>query len=215
MDERRTTMSRRKASEAKNDLKAITTTPSASKAGRKSKAKSDTKALSKFDISKLTPALRKSPIKLRDWLDLHIPWFIGPRVDALEPAGGQRGTIVTVHGARFAANRTDNEVTINGTPVPVLAASSNALKVLAAKDVDSGAVQVKVGTRTATSPYAFTVKGYPGAGDDGPPVFATGAGNGAAGDVNPIGTIRVMVVLCQASDRIPASLATVRTALTN
>ncbi len=101
-------MSRRKASEAKNDLKAITTTPSASKAGRKSKAKSDTKALSKFDISKLTPALRKSPIKLRDWLDLHIPWFIGPRVDALEPAGGQRGTIVTVHGARFAANRTDN-----------------------------------------------------------------------------------------------------------
>src|SRR5205823_3624692 len=149
-----------------------------------------------------------------DWLDLHIPWFIGPRVDGLEPAGGQRGTIIIVRGAHFAANRTDNEVTINGAPVLVLAASSNALKVLVTKDVDTGAVKVKVGTRTAACPYAFTVKGYPGAGDDGPPVFGTGAGNGAAGDVNPIGTIRVMVVLCQATDRIPANLTTVRTALT-
>src|SRR5438445_4792971 len=206
---------RRKESKAKDDLKAVASTASASKGGRKSKAKSNTKTLSKFDIAKLTPALRKSPIKLRDWLDLHIPWFIGPRVDALEPAGGQRGTIITVHGTRFAANRTDNEVTINGTAVPVLAASSNALKVLATKDVDSGAVQVKVGTRTASSPYAFTVKGYPGAGDDGPPVYGTGEGSGATGDVNPIGTIRVMVVLCQASDRMPANLAAASTSTTN
>jgi len=208
-------MSKSKASKDKKALEVTAITPAASKTARKSNVKSKTKTLSKFDIAKIPPALKKSPIKLRDWLDLHIPWFIGPHVNALEPAGGQRGTIITVHGGGFAANRADNDVTINGTPVPVLAASSNALKILATKDVDSGSVQVKVGIRTATSPYAFTVKGYPGDSDDGPPVFTTGAGNGAAGDVNPIGTIRVMVVLCQASDRMPANLAAVRTALTN
>jgi hypothetical protein len=169
---------------------------------------------SKFDITKLPPALKKSPAKLRDWLNVYLPWFIGPHVTGLEPAGGQRGTIITVHGSGFPANRLDNEVTINGTPVPVLAASDNELKVLATKDVDTGAVQVKVGTRSSTSPYPFTVKGYPGSGDDGPPVFTTGTGSGGAGDVNPIGTIRVMVVVCQASDRIPANLAAVRATLT-
>jgi len=46
-------------------------------------------------------------------------------------------------------------------------------------------------------------------------VLSSGVGDGAAGDVNPIGTIRVMVVLCQATDRVPTNLAAVRTALTN
>jgi hypothetical protein len=211
--ERKKTMSKKKAVVGKR-VQTISTAAADLEMVRKSKSKPDLKPFSKFDVTKLSPALKRSPVKLRDWLDRHIPWFVGPRVDALEPVGGQRGTIITVHGARFAANRTDNEVTINGLPVPVMAASTNTLKVLVTKDVDTGLVEVKVGTRTSASPYAFTVKGYPGAGEDGPPVLATGAGNGAAGDVNPIGTIRVMVVLCQATDRIPANLATVRTALT-
>src|SRR5262249_4104015 len=62
-------------------------------------------------------------------------------------------------------------------------------------------------------PYDFVVKGYPGTGDDGPPVFAAGAGAGDAGDVNPIGTIRVLVVICQAADKVPPNLANVRTGL--
>jgi hypothetical protein len=119
-------MSKSKASKDKKALEVTAITPAASKTARKSKVKSYTKTLSKFDIAKIPPALKKSPVKLRDWLDLHIPWFIGPHVSSLEPAGGQRGTIITVHGAGFAANRADNDVTINGTPVPVLAASSNA-----------------------------------------------------------------------------------------
>ena len=92
----------------------------------------------------------------------------------------------------------------------MLSASSDELKVLVSKDVDSGPVKVQIGTHSAAGPYDFDIKGYPGGSDDGPPVFAMGAGDGAAGDVNPIGTVRVLVVVCQASDKVPGNLTTVR-----
>jgi IPT/TIG domain len=165
----------------------------------------------KFDLKKIKPSIKKSPIKLRDWLDFHIPWWIGPRIDSLNPPSGQRGTIITIHGQHFATNRQDNQVTIGGADLPVLSAKSTELKVLVTKDVDTDPVKIKVGTHSSTSAYDFVVKGHPGINDDGPPVFATGTGTGSAGDVNPIGTIRVLVVICQAKDRIPASLSSIRT----
>src|SRR5215813_11985491 len=128
-----------------------------------------------FDVAKLDRAIKTSPVKLKAWLDHHIPWLIGPRIDSVEPAGAQRGTIVTIHGGQFAAARGDNHVTIGGTAVPVVAASATELRVLATVDVDSGPVKVAVGAHTATAAQDFTVQGYPGDGDDGPPVFATGA----------------------------------------
>lgn len=171
-------------------------------------------ALAAFDISKLDPAIAKSPLKFRDWLEKYHPWLVGPRITAIEPAGAQRGAIVTVRGSGFSTNRADNGVTIGGLAVPVLAASAHELKVLVTRDVDTGKVEVTIGSHTAAAPLDFTVMPFPGDDDDGPPVFAAGAGDGAMGDVNPIGTIRVMVVVCQASDRVPANLATVRAALT-
>ena len=177
--------------------------------------KTSTSALSKrmttkFDLNKLSPAIKKSPLRLKDWLDLHIPGLVGPRIDSIDPPGGQRGTILTIRGARFETNRLNNHVTIGGTDTPVLAASSDELKVLVTKDVDSGPVKVQIGTHSAAGPHDFDIKGYPGGSDDGPPVFAMGAGDGAAGDVNPIGTVRVLVVICQATDKVPGNLTTIR-----
>ena len=166
-----------------------------------------------FDVTKLGE-IAKSPLRLRDWLDLHIPWLVGPHIDQFEPTSGQRGTIVTLRGARFASTRSDNLVTIGGASAPVLSASSTELKVLTTADTNTGQIQLKIGTHTAAGPYPFTVIGYPGdANDDGPPVFAMGAGAGSAGDVNPIGTIRVLIVVCQALDLVPANFNTVRTGL--
>jgi hypothetical protein len=166
-----------------------------------------------FDVTKLGD-IAKSPLRLKDWLDLNIPWLIGPYIGDVEPTSGQRGTIVTLRGARFAAARGDNLVTIGGASAPVLSASSTELKVLTTADTNTGPIELKVGTHTATGPYPFTVTAYPGnADDDGPPVFAMGAGAGSTGDVNPIGTIRVLIVVCQALDVVPGNFNTVRTGL--
>ena len=189
---------RRKVSKVKTSKRATREAPSPAKV---------------FDVTQLAPAIKRSPLLLRDWLEQMIPELVGPRIDSFDPPGAPRGTILTIRGTRFAANRADNQVTIGGATVPVLAASSNELRVLATKEVDSGPVKIKIGARTAVSPYDFVVKGYPGAGEDGPPVFALGAGDGAAGDVDPIGTLRVLVVVCQTTDRVPANLANVRTVL--
>jgi hypothetical protein len=39
------------------------------------KAKSTVRVLEKFDIKTIPPSIRKSPLKLSEWLDRHIPWF--------------------------------------------------------------------------------------------------------------------------------------------
>jgi len=169
-------------------------------------------AQSKFDVMALG-TIAKSPLKLKDWLDLNIPWLIGPHISFFEPSKGPRDTIVTIHGSRFAPVRIDNNVTVGGTPAMVLAASATQLKVLIARDTDSGPIKVTIGTHTATGPYDFTVTGFAaaGEGEDGPPVLAAGEGDGASGDVNAIGTIRVLVVLSQARDLVPADANAVRT----
>ena len=167
----------------------------------------------KFNVDDLPPAIKKSPIGLKDWIDLHIPWLIGPRIDTFDPDGGQRGTILTIRGANFAIDRLANQVTIGGTSVPVLMANPVELKVLVTKDVDSGPVKIKIDTLSTIGDHDFVIKGYPGNNDNGPPVFAMGSGDGATGDVNPIGAIRVLVVICQAIDKVPSNISNVRTTL--
>ena len=195
-------------------LRKIVAHPSSSPTGRAKAPKKGSANPAKFDISTLSPTLLKSPARLHDWLGARLPWLIGPRIISIAPMGGQRGTILTIRGTHFSTERSDNHVTINGVSVPVLAAKPGELNALVTKDIDSGPVKVQIGSRTASSPVGFTVTAYPGDGDDGPPVLSSGAGDGAAGDVNAIGTIRVMVVVCQATDQMPANLAAVRQTLT-
>jgi hypothetical protein len=138
-----------------------------------------------------------------------------PTISSFSPGIGPRGTVLTIDGSAFSANRLDNTVTVGGAGAFVLSASPNQLQVLTGPDTDSGALEVTVGGRTAKSGAPFTVTGYPAPSDDiadGPPVVTTGvADNPGTGDVNPIGQIRVLVVMLQTTDTAPANPAATRT----
>jgi hypothetical protein len=40
----------------------------------------------KFDIEAVPSAVKKSPLKLKEWLDAHIPALIGPRIRFYGPS---------------------------------------------------------------------------------------------------------------------------------
>jgi len=165
------------------------------------------KTLTKSDIDKEIRKRIKSPLKLRDWLDLNMPFIMGPSITSFDPGEGRPGCLVTIKGARFAANRADNQVSVGGSNAFVVSASPTRLTVLTSRDVTSGPVKVTVGARSAVGPEDFRVLGYPsaGAGEDGPPITFIGEGAGSAGDVNPIGTVRVLIVLLRPNDLAPAN----------
>ncbi len=170
--------------------------------------------MTEFDIAKLG-AVAKSPVDLRDWLTINIPFLIGPHIATFAPTTGPRGTVVTVQGSNFSASRLDNTVTIGGEKAFVLAATASELTVLTGPNTDTGPIEVQVGTKSSSSGVDFVVVGYPaaGSGEDGPPLVVMGEG-ASAGDVNPIGTIRVLVAMLQANDTLPADPAAVRTTVT-
>ncbi|MFD9192336.1 IPT/TIG domain-containing protein [Streptomyces phaeochromogenes] len=170
-----------------------------------------------FDISALGDMVR-SPGDLRDWLDLHLPELVGPSISSFSPAAGPRGTALTIEGSTFSTNRLDNAVTVGGADAFVLSASPTRLQVLTSPDTDTGVVSVTIGGRSATSSASFTVTGYPAPGDDtenGPPVVTTGVVDApGAGDVNPIGQIRVLVVMLRTTDTAPPNPAATRAQVT-
>ena len=171
-----------------------------------------------FSKAKVEAAIRaraSSPLKLRDWLDRYFPFIVGPRITYFEPTSGPPGTLVTIHGSDFSAVREENLASVGGQAAYVASASSTELKVVTASNIEDGPVKVTVGTHTAVGPQDFLVLGYPsaGAGDDGPPIAFEGAGQGAQGDANPIGTIRVLVALVTPNDLAPTAAA--RTTVTN
>lgn len=165
--------------------------------------------VSRANVERAIVAHASSPLKLRDWLDRWLPFIVGPRITYFEPTSGQPGTLVTIHGSQFSAMREDHVVSVGNRPALVAAATANELKVITAADIEDGPVKVTVGTHTANGPQDFLVLGYPdaGAGEDGPPISFAGEGQGAQGDVNPHGTIRVLVALVTPNDLVPTVAA--------
>jgi hypothetical protein len=174
---------------------------------------------SKAGIEEAIRARITSPFELREWLDRFFPFIVGPQITHFEPTSGPPETLVTIHGSNFSAVRDENSVSVGGQPAYVASASANELKVITAATVEDGPVKVTVGTNTAAGPQDFLVLGYPdaGAGEDGPPISFEGAGQGSQGDVNPIGTVRVLVALVTPNDLTPTAGArtTVRNAWDN
>lgn len=164
---------------------------------------------SKAKVESAILARVKSPLQLRDWLDRWYPFIVGPHITWFEPTSGQPGVLVTIHGSDFSSVREENAVTVASRPALVVAASATELQVITAADIEDGPVKVTVGTHAANGPQDFLVLGYPdaGAGEDGPPISFAGAGEGEQGDVNPIGTVRVLVALVVPNDLVPTAAA--------
>jgi len=163
-------------------------------------------------IRRRIESLLRNPARLRRWLDQFYPVYLGPRVHSFEPLQGRPGCMVTIHGENFAPERLDNHVTVGGQPAFVVAATTTELRVITSPRVEDGPVKVIAGTRTGTSAQDFRVLGYPdaGAGEDGPAIGFSGQGQASSGDVNPIGTLKALVVLLQANDRSPPNATTTR-----
>jgi hypothetical protein len=160
--------------------------------------------------------LASQPEAVRDYLEQAIPILRGPSVAQFIPRRGHTGTLLTIRGKGFSAERTGNTVKVGGAPALVIEASGTELRVIASQSTASGPVEVTVGTRTAKGPYDFKVLDYPDARKelDGPPIFFTGTGMGKTGDVPSTGTLNVLVVLVNPSDRVPANANTSRNTVT-
>lgn len=148
----------------------------------------------------------ESPERLHvsDWVLENLPFLLGPSITSFAPLNGQPGTLLTITGHQFSLTRAENFVEVGGQPALVVAATNTELKVLTDLDIVDGPVKVTVAGRAALGPVNFHVLGYPDgkAGEDGPPISFAGAGAGAQGDVNPIGTVRILVALARPSDRV-------------
>lgn len=75
-----------------------------------------------------------------------------PVITAILPSEGLPLSILTIEGDHFSSKNEENQVTINGTPARVLASNKKALQVEVPEEGETGAVIVKVGTRSATGP---------------------------------------------------------------
>jgi len=175
----------------------------------------DRRALTPDRLRKEIDARIDSPVSLHDWLRDFLPWIVGPSITSFTPTSGRPGCRVDIDGARFSTTREDNTVEVGNRPALVVAATANRLTVVTDAEVTDGPVKVTVGGKTAVGPQDFSVLGYPDplAGEDGPPIAFSGAGPGSAGDVNPIGTVRVLVALVRPNDLTPGNAATTRQAV--
>lgn len=163
-------------------------------------------------------SLAKTPNILASKIWELLPLVVGPSINHFTPIQGHPGTMLDIHGTNFSPNKTDNIVQVGGEPALVIAAEPTRLTVITSLSTVTGPVTVDVAGNSDTGPVDFTVLAAPIAakGEDGPPIFYEGRGNPAGGTAGPSagvsaqGTIKALVVLCYAQDRVPANQTTVR-----
>ena len=162
-------------------------------------------------------ALANMSEELRNHLDSMMPYLRGPQIDNFSPTKGYAGSVLEIQGRNFSATRTGNDVTVGGKPATVLKASSSMLTVLTDPLTITGPVKVQIGVRAATSAMNFEIVRYPrpNSRDDGPPILFSGKGIGSLGDVPSTGTLNVLVVLVNPTDRIPANPVATRNTVLN
>lgn len=84
------------------------------------------------------------------------PSAVPPEVASISPNEGPNGTLVTINGTNFGTTIGENEVTFNGKPATVTAASATQLTVSVPSAAGSGPIVVKSSGRQAANLPAFT-----------------------------------------------------------
>jgi len=117
----------------------------------------------------------------------HIPPNNNPAITAFAPASGPLGATITINGAGFNADASQNQVTFNGVTAVVSAATATQLKVIVPAGAGDGKISVNTGSLVANSAndfkYLYTVSTLAG---DGTVGHNNGTGAGARFDI-PIG----------------------------
>jgi hypothetical protein len=164
------------------------------------------------DVRERIEKLSGKPEELKDYLEHTIPYLRGPNIDDFLPRKGYPGTILTIRGTNFASSREDNIVTVGGKPATVIEAVPGQLRVITSRETMTGPVDVMVGHRKARAKDKFRIIRYPapGSSEDGPPIYFSGEGYGYSGDVPSTGTLNVLVVLVNPTDRVPANATNAR-----
>ena len=159
------------------------------------------------EARKKITALADRPVKLKEYLDSNLPFLVKPAIADFSPRMGYAGTMLEIRGNGFASARQDNEVSVGGNAAKVVQASPASLKVITDLAASTGPVEVKVGTHIAKGPEDFRIQRYPDPGleNDGPPIHFDGRGEGQTGDLPSTGTLRLLVVLVNPTDRVPAN----------
>lgn len=138
-----------------------------------------------------------------------------PVISQFAPHKGYPGTMLKIYGSNFAATRQDNFVTVGGRPALVVQATATLLEVITDLETATGLVEVKTGVHTATSPHPF--KALPSPSPhlevDGSPILFEGNGFGQQGDVPSTGTLNVLVVLMNPTDRMLPDATVARNAV--
>ena len=79
-----------------------------------------------------------------------------PEVSSISPNEGPKATLVTINGTNFSTTLAENEVTFNGKPANITAASATQLTVSVPSAAGSGPIVVKSNGRQAANGPAFT-----------------------------------------------------------
>lgn len=149
------------------------------------------------------------PQELRKYLNL-ISKRQKPTISKFYPRRAYPGSMIEIFGNNFSSIRQDNDVTIGSQKATVIESNSTNIKVITSPNTDNGPVEVNVRGRKATGPFDFETIGGPVSQDDGPPIFYEGTGSGTEPGAPTKGTLRILIVLCHASDHVPSNKTSTR-----
>jgi hypothetical protein len=138
------------------------------------------------------------------WVQTFLASLLGVTITDITPRGGWPGTIFTIRGFNFSANRDENDVRIGGERAIVIDATPALLTAMAGEATKTGAVTVAVAGKTATASAVFQVLPRP-AFDNiavaGPPRFFHGPQKGTPKTNTP--NQPVLVLFAHAKDQSP------------